>query len=136
MRKRSSLLVALLRAATRWAEAREPQSKKSNRAERRRRHRASLKERAAFCHVFRERAVALADQVDDLQRLVTDLNAERERLQGQIGLHHEFMEDLGRRNAFLLDQCAISQHEAERWRRFVEDDRAREVDLMAKLHIN
>lgn len=132
---RHSLLATLLRAAADWAGARHGAPKRG-RAERRRRSRQRLKDRAALSDLFRDRSGDFAGQVVALQELVINLNAERDRLRQQIALHHELMEDLGRRNACLLDLCAASQHEAEHWKRFVEGEREREADLSEKLHLN
>lgn len=132
---RPSLLATLLRAAADWAGARHG-TPKSGRAERRRRSRQRLKDRAALSDFFRDRSGDFAGQVVALQELVVNLNAERDRLRQQIALHHELMEDLGRRNACLLDLCAASQHEAEHWKRFVEGEREREADLAEKLQLN
>ncbi|QRG07913.1 hypothetical protein EZH22_05975 [Xanthobacter dioxanivorans] len=132
---RPSLLATLLRAAADWAGARHCAPKRG-RAERRRRYRQRLKDRAALSDLFRSRSGDFAGQVVALQDLVVNLNAERDRLRQQIALHHELMEDLGRRNACLLDLCAASQHEAEHWKRFVEGEREREADLAEKLQLN
>ncbi|GLI25754.1 hypothetical protein GGQ86_002877 [Xanthobacter flavus] len=132
---RPSLLATLLRAAADWAGARHGAPKRG-RAERRRRSRQRLKDRAALSDLFRDRSGDFAGQVVALQDLVVNLNAERDRLRQQIALHHELMEDLGRRNACLLDLCAASQHEAEHWKRFVEGEREREADLAEKLQLN
>ncbi|MBN8918925.1 MAG: hypothetical protein J0I31_25385 [Rhizobiales bacterium] len=132
---RPSLLATLLRAAADWAGARHGAPKRG-RAERRRRSRQRLKDRAALSDLFRIRSGDFAGQVVALQELVVNLNAERDRLRQQIALHHELMEDLGRRNACLLDLCAASQHEAEHWKRFVEGEREREADLAEKLQLN
>ncbi|GLI25755.1 hypothetical protein GGQ86_004265 [Xanthobacter flavus] len=132
---RPSLLATLLRAAADWAGARHGAPKRG-RAERRRRSRQRLKDRAALSDLFRSRSGDFAGQVVALQELVVNLNAERDRLRQQIALHHELMEDLGRRNACLLDLCAASQHEAEHWKRFVEGEREREADLAEKLQLN
>ena len=132
---RPSLLAMLLRAVADWAGARHGTPKQS-RAERRRRARERTKEQAALSDFFRDRSGHFAGQVVALQELVINLNAERDRLRQQIALHHELMEDLGRRNAYLLDQCAASQHEAEHWKRFVEGEREREADLADKLQLN
>ncbi|MFG1220783.1 hypothetical protein V5F82_27095, partial [Xanthobacter flavus] len=118
-----------------WAGARHGAPKRG-RAERRRRSRQRLKDRAALSDLFRSRSGDFAGQVVALQELVVNLNAERDRLRQQIALHHELMEDLGRRNACLLDLCAASQHEAEHWKRFVEGEREREADLAEKLQLN
>ncbi|MFG1223842.1 hypothetical protein [Xanthobacter wiegelii] len=133
--RRPSLLATLLRAAADWAGARHGAPKRG-RAERRRRSRQRLKDRAALSDLFRDRSGDFAGQVVALQELVINLNAERDRLRQQITLHHELMEDLGRRNACLLDLCAASQHEAEHWKRFVEGEREREADLTEKLQLN
>lgn len=132
---RPSLFATLLRTVADWAGARH-RTPKSVRAERRRRGRQRLKDRAALADFFRERCQDLGGQVDALQQLVAGLNVERDRLRQQIQIHHECMEDLGRRNAYLLGQCAASQHEAEHWKRFVEDERGREAEIARKLHIN
>lgn len=133
--RRPSLLATLLRAAADWAGARHGAPKRGC-AERRRRSRQRLRDRAALADFFRDRCQDLGGQVDALQQLVAGLNAERDRLRQQIQIHHECMDDLGRRNAYLLDQCAMSQHEAEHWKRFVEDDRAREAEIARKLQLN
>ncbi|MBP2149978.1 hypothetical protein [Xanthobacter flavus] len=132
---RPSLLATLLRAAADWAGARHGAPKRG-RAERRRRSRQCLKDRAALSDFFRDRCQDLGGQVDALQQLVAGLNVERDRLRQQIQIHHECMDDLGRRNAYLLGQCAASQHEAEHWKRFVEDERAREAGIARKLQLN
>ncbi|MFG1211032.1 hypothetical protein V5F72_01260 [Xanthobacter flavus] len=133
--RRPSLLATLLRAAADWAGARHGAPKRG-RAERRRRSRQRLKDRAALSDFFRDRCQDLGGQVDALQQLVAGLNVERDRLRQQIQIHHECMDDLGRRNACLLDLCTASQHEAEHWKRFVEDDRAREAEIVRKLQLN
>lgn len=130
-----SLLATLLRAAADWAGARHG-SRKPAYAERRRRSRQRLKDRATRSDFFRDRCQDLGCQVDALQQLVAGLNAERDRLQHQIEAHRWCEEDLARRNANLLDQCAVSQHEAEHWKRFVDDERGREAEIARKLHIN
>lgn len=132
---RPSLLATLLRAAADWAGARHGAPTRG-RSERRRRYRQRLRDRAALADFFRDRCQDLGGQVDALQQLVAGLNAERDRLRQQIQIHHECMDDLGRRNAYLLDQCAVSQHEAEHWKRFVEDERAREAEISRKLQLN
>ncbi|MFG1202350.1 hypothetical protein V5F29_08150 [Xanthobacter aminoxidans] len=132
---RASLLATLLRAAADWAGGHHGAPKPA-RAERRRRSRQRLKDRAALSDFFRDRCQDLGGQVDALQQLVAGLNVERDRLRQQIKLHHEMMEDLGRRNAYLLDQCAVSQHEAEHWKRFVEGEREREAEIAQKLQLN
>lgn len=133
--RRPSLLATLLRAAADWAGARHG-TPTSSCAERRRRSRQRLKDRAALSDFFRDRCQDLGGQVDALQQIVAGLNVERDRLRQQIQIHHECMEDLGRRNAYLLDQCTMSQHEAEHWKRFVEDERAREAGIARKLQLN
>ncbi|MEP9355036.1 hypothetical protein ABLE93_15720 [Xanthobacter sp. KR7-65] len=132
---RPSLFATLLRAAADWAEARHG-TPKGSRSERRSRYRQRLKDRAALADFFRGRCQDLGGQVDALQQLVAGLNVERDRLRQQIQIHHECMDDLGRRNAYLLGQCAASQHEAEHWKRFVEDERAREAEIARKLQLN
>ena len=132
---RHSLLATLLRAAVDWAGAPHGTPKRGC-AERRRRSRQRLKDRAALADFFRDRCHDLGGQVDALQQLVAGLNVERDRLRQQIQIHHECMDDLGRRNAYLLDQCAVSQHEAEHWKRFVEGEREREAEIARKLQIN
>lgn len=132
---RPSLLATLLRAVTDWAGARH-RAPKSTRAERRRLARQRLKDRAAFADFFRDRCQDLGGQVDAIQQLVAGLNADRERLQRQIEAHRWCEEDLARRNAYLLDLCTVSQHEAEHWKRFVDDERGREAEIARKLHIN
>lgn len=132
---RPSLLATLLRAAADWAGANHGMQKGS-RAERRRRAHQRLKDRAALADFFRDRCQDLGGQVDALQQLVAGLNVERDRLRQQIQIHHECMDDLGRRNAYLLDQCAVSQHEAEHWKRFVEGEREREAEIARKLQLN
>lgn len=133
--RRPSLLATLLRAAADWAGARHGAPKRG-RSERRRRSRQRLKDRAALSDFFRDRCQDLGGQVDALQQLVGGLNVERDRLRQQIQIHHECMDDLGRRNAYLLGQCAASQHEAEHWKRFVEGERAREAEIARKLQLN
>lgn len=133
--RRTSLLATLLRAAADWAGAPHG-APKSARAERRRHARQRLKDRAALSDFFRDRCQDLGGQVDALQQLVAGLNVERDRLRQQIQIHHECMDDLGRRNAYLLGQCAASQHEAEHWKRFVEDEREREAEIARKLQLN
>lgn len=132
---RPSLLATLLRAAVDWAGAHHG-TPKGSRADRRRRCRQRLKDRAALSDFFRDRCQDLGGQVDALHQLVAGLNVERDRLRQQIQIHHECMDDLGRRNAYLLGQCAASQHEAEHWKRFLEGEREREADLTEKLQLN
>lgn len=132
---RPSLLATLLRAAADWA-AGHHGAPKGSRAFSRRRSRQRLKDRAALSDFFRDRCQDLGTQVDALQQLVAGLNVERDRLRQQIQIHHECMDDLGRRNAYLLDQCAVSQHEAEHWKRFVEGEREREAEIAQKLQLN
>ncbi len=130
-----SLFAALLRTVADWAGARHG-TPKSTRAERRRRARQRLKSRAAFADFFRDRANALMAEVDALQQLVDGLNADREQLQRQIEAHRWCAEDLVRRNAYLLDLCAVSQHEAEHWKRFLDEDRERDAALTRRLQLN
>lgn len=132
---RPSLLATLLRAAADWAGGHHGTPKRS-RADRRRLSRQRLKDRAALSDFFRDRCQDLGGRVDALQQLVAGLNAERDRLQHQIEAHRWCEEDLARRNAYLLDLCAVSQHEAEHWKRFVDDERGREAEIARKLHIN
>ncbi|MFG1210549.1 hypothetical protein [Xanthobacter flavus] len=133
--RRLSLFATLLRAAADWASARHGTPKRGC-AERRRRSRQRLKDQAALSDFFRDRCQDLGGQVEALQQLVAGLNVERDRLRQQIQIHYECMDDLGRRNAYLLDQCAVSQHEAEHWKRFVEDERAREAEIARKFQLN
>ncbi|MFG1341375.1 hypothetical protein [Xanthobacter autotrophicus] len=133
---KTSLFAALLRTVADWASAQHGTPKPTGRTERRPRSRQRLRERAALSDFFRDRCQDLGGQVDAMQQIVAGLNADRERLQQQIQIHHECMEDLGRRNAYLLDQCATSQHEAEHWKRFAEGERAREVEIARKLQLN
>lgn len=134
-RQTRSLFAALLRTAAGWAGAHRG-TPKSGRAERRRRARQRLRARAALSDLLRDRSGDFAGQVVALQELVMNLNAEQDRLRQQIALHHELMDDLGRRNAYLLDQCAVSQHEAEHWKRFIEGEREREAEIARKLQLN
>ncbi|MEP9354874.1 hypothetical protein ABLE93_14895 [Xanthobacter sp. KR7-65] len=134
-RQTPSLFVAMLRTVVDWANA--PHGvPKSGRAERRRRSRQRLKARAAFSDFFQSYCQDLDVQVEALQHLVASLNAERNRLHLQIQIHQECMDDLGRRNACLLDLCAASQHEAEHWKRFIEGEREREAEIARKLQLN
>jgi len=134
--KQKSPFEILLRTLAAWMEMRRSSPNRTARAERRRRSRQRLKQRAALADFFRDRCHDLGGQVDALQQLVAGLNVERDRLRQQIQIHHECMDDLGRRNAYLLDQCAVSQHEAEHWKRFVEGEREREAEIARKLQLN
>lgn len=131
------LFSALLRTVADWADGRwKGAQSRPGRTERRRRARQRLKDRAVLAEFFRDRTQDLGAEVTGLQELVADLKAERDRLRQQITLHHELMDDLGRRNAFLADQCTLAHHEAEHWKRFVEDERRREVEFGRMLHLN
>ncbi|MFG1306012.1 hypothetical protein V5F34_17975 [Xanthobacter autotrophicus] len=133
---KTSLFASLLRTVADWASSRHGPPKQSARTERRRRARQRLKDRAVLADFFRDRCQDLGAQVDALRQMVDGLNMDRERLQQQIQIHHECMEDLGRRNAYLLDQCATSQHEAEHWKRFAEGERAQEAEIARKFQLN
>lgn len=133
---RPSLLTMLLRTVADWASAQHGTPKPTGRTERRRRARQRLKARAALADLYQTAAESLGTQVDALRQMVDGLNMDRERLQQQIQIHHECMEDLGRRNAYLLDQCATSQHEAEHWKRFAEGERTQEAEIARKLQLN
>lgn len=133
---KTSLFAALLRTVADWTSAQHGTPKQSARAERRRRARQRLKARAALADLYQAAGESLGAQVDALRQMVDGLNADRERMRQQIQIHHECMEDLGRRNAYLLDQCATSQHEAEHWKRFAEGERAHEAEIARKLQLN
>lgn len=123
-----SLFATLLRTVADWADTRrDGEMKPSARSEGRRRARQRLKDRAALADFFRGTTRDLGAQVDSLRQVVDGLAAEREQLRQQIETHRWIGEDLGRRNVELMDLCASAQHEAEHWKRFVEDERSREA---------
>lgn len=130
-----SLIARLLRAAADWAGARHG-TPSTGRTERRRRARQRLKDRAALAEVFRATTLDLGAQVEALRQTVDRLNAEREQAQRQAEALNWLVDDLVQRNSDLLELCAESQHEAAHWKRFVEDDRAHELEMERRLHIN
>lgn len=132
---RPSLLTVLLQAAANWAAPRDGAQKPSARADRRRRTRQRLKDRAVLCDAYAGAALSLSAQVEWLQRVVSDLNAERHGMLRRVDGLEWAVNDLLQRNIELMGLCATHQHHAEHWRHLAQvDDDAVENNSKLFMH--
>ncbi|MDI4655526.1 hypothetical protein [Xanthobacter autotrophicus] len=117
---RISLFATLLRTVADWASIRHGTPKPSARAERRRRARQRLKNRAALADLYQAAALDLGAQVEGLRQMVDELNTERHGMIRRADSLEGAVNDLLQRNVDLMGLCATHQHQAEHWRRMVE----------------
>lgn len=119
---RKSLFAVLLRTCADWASTRHGTPKPTARAERRRRARQRLKDRAALADLYQAAALDLGAQVEGLRQTVDGLNTERHGMIRRVDSLEWVVNDLLQRNVDLMGLCTTHQHQAEHWRRMVETE--------------